>query len=622
MGNRYEILEQLGGGGMAIVYKGRDTILNRLVTIKALRPEFTSDDDFVKRFRREAQAVASLSHPNIVSIYDVGRVDNVDYLVMEYIEGDNLKNMIRAHGPFTPVKAAQIARQICDALDHAHENKIVHRDVKPQNVLITRDGRAKLTDFGIAREVTAATLTQTDTIMGSVHYLSPEQARGETTGPRSDIYSLGVVLFEMVTGSLPFRGDTPVSVALKHIQDEPPRPSALNPAIPLNLEKIINRAMAKKPSGRYETAGQMSMELEAICGPGIKESVRADEVDEFATKVIPTIHRAAGGGRTDESEESKAGEQSGEKRRFRWAWTALMIVGLLAAGALAFHLYINVPEVTMPSVVGKDLEEAQALLREKNIKNVQVSWSNHHTVAANKVISQEPQADTRIKVTRSVTLTVSKGAELREVPSVIGYKLSDAINRINQSDLNVADPVQEKYSDYPQGCVTEQDPRPGQSIAKGSMVFLTVSKGKQPLMRRVPDLTGLTVEKAKTELENNNFKLAQDISRAPSTDYFAGQVIAQVPAKNTEAEEGAEVQLTVSDGPGPEERTAKVTAFFDEDKKEHVLRIVVKDVRGTRDAFVGSYKNKASVVKEVSYYGKATVQVYIDGILKGEQVFE
>lgn len=619
LGNRYEILEQLGGGGMAIVYKGRDTILNRLVTIKVLRPEFTSDEDFVKRFRREAQAVASLSHPNIVSIYDVGRVDEVDYLVMEYIEGDNLKNLIRAHGPFTPAKAAQIARQISDALAHAHENKIVHRDVKPQNILMTMDGRAKLTDFGIARGATAATLTQTDTIMGSVHYLSPEQARGETTGPRSDIYSLGVVLYEMITGSLPFQGDTPVSVALKHIQDEPPRPSMLNPAVPLSLEKVVTRAMAKKPSGRYETAAQMSQELVDIGGTGLKESMRADAIDEFATRVIPTVHRAAGDGRAAGREER---DERGRKRRFGWYWAALAVAGLLAAGVMAFQFYFNVPEVNMPSVVGKNIEEAKAILLDNNIKNIEVAWSNHPTVAASKVISQEPQADTRIKVTRSVVITVSRGAEQREVPSVIGYKLSDAINRINQSDLQVADPVQEKYSEhYAQGSVLEQDPLPGQYIAKGSVVFLSVSKGKQPLMCRVPDLTGLTVEKAKAELERLNLKLAQNISRAASMDYLAGQVIAQVPARNTEVEEGTEVQLTVSDGPGPVARTAKVTAFFD-DKKEHELRIVVKDVRGTRDAFVGDYKNKESVVKEITYYGKATVQVYIDGVLKGEEVFE
>jgi len=621
LGNRYEILEQLGGGGMAIVYKGRDTILNRLVTIKVLRPEFTSDEDFVKRFRREAQAVASLSHPNIVSIYDVGRVDAVDYLVMEYVEGDNLKNLIRSHGPLTPVKSAQIARQISDALEHAHENNIVHRDVKPQNVLITRDGRAKLTDFGIARGATAATLTQTDAIMGSVHYLSPEQARGETTGPRSDIYSLGVVLYEMATGSLPYQGDTPVSVALKHIQDEPPRPSIINPAIPLSLEKVIARAMAKSPSGRYETARQMSLELEKISGAGPIEMTRPDSVDEFATRVIPTVHRAAGD--IQPAEREWEGERRGKKRRSGWLWAALVILGLLAAGAAAFQFYINVPEVKVPSVVGNTFEDAKAILSEQGINDVKGTWITHPSVPAGRVISQDPQADTKIKVTRGVVLYVSKGAERRTVPQVIGYKLSDARIIINQNDLNVADPVQERYSnDYLQGVVMDQEPKPGVELAKGSAVVLYVSKGKQPVTRQVPDLTGLTVEKAKTELEKLNLKLDENIGKVKSNDFFSGQVTAQSPAKGTEVEEGSKVQVTVSDGPGPARRTATVKAEFPDDKKEHELRIVVKDAKGTSVAFTGTYRNEKVVFKEVSYYGKALVQVYIDKELEGEQVFE
>ncbi|WP_420852018.1 Stk1 family PASTA domain-containing Ser/Thr kinase [Pelotomaculum isophthalicicum] len=619
LGNRYEIMEQLGGGGMAIVYKGRDTILNRLVTIKVLRPEFTSDEDFVKRFRREAQAIASLSHPNIVSIYDVGRVDAVDYLVMEYVEGDNLKNLIRLHGPLTPVRAAQIARQISEALEHAHENDIVHRDVKPQNVLITRDGRAKLTDFGIARGATAATLTQTDTIMGSVHYLSPEQARGENTGPRSDIYSLGVVLYEMVTGALPFQGDTPVGVALKHIQDEPPRPSLLNPAVPLGLEKVIAQAMAKSPSGRYETARQMAQELEDISGTGIKDTPRSDPVDEFATRVIPTVRGVAGDIQPVDR------EARGKKRSYGWLWAALIILGVFAAGAAAYQFYFNVKEVTMPYVVGKTLDEAKSILLDRGIKskNINVTRSNNPDVPADNVIAQDPTAGTRIKVNRYVTLNVSQGAEQRTVPSVIGQKLSDAISVINKNDLNVAEPVQEKYSDtYVQGVVMEQEPKPGDKLAKGSAVVLYVSMGKQPMTHKVPDLTGLTVEKAKAELEKLKLILDENITRVKSTSYFSGHVITQIPAKDTEVQEGSTVKVTVSDGPGPTMRTASVEAKFDDDKKEHELRIVVKDVRGTTDAFVGTVKNEKSVVKVVPYYGKATIQVYVDKILKGEESFE
>ncbi|MDD3652947.1 MAG: Stk1 family PASTA domain-containing Ser/Thr kinase [Desulfotomaculaceae bacterium] len=617
LGNRYEILEQLGGGGMAIVYKGRDTVLNRLVTIKVLRPEFTSDDDFVYRFRREAQAIASLSHPNIVSIYDVGRADAVDYLVMEYVEGDNLKNLIRSQGALPSDKAIQIARQVSDALKHAHENNIVHRDVKPQNILITSGGRAKLTDFGIARGATAATLTQTDSIVGSVHYLSPEQAQGGNVGPQSDIYSLGIVLYEMVTGVLPFQGDTPISVALKHIQEEPINPSSLNPAVNLRLEKIINRAMAKNKSERYETAGQMVRELEGMLNENLDESKRNAEVDdEFATRLIPTVRRAT-------AEGSQSVRDRFKKKSQTWIWVVLIILGLLGAGTAVFHFLLNVDEIVIPSVIGETCEEAQSILKGKGLKNIQVTWNNHPTVPVNRVISQDPPANEKVKVNRIVTINVSKGVEQKTVPRVIGYSLSEAIAIINQSGLNVADTVKEKYSnEYRQGLVIEQDPKDGLSLAKAAPVSLTVSKG--PPLRQVPDLVGKTLEQARAELEKIKLKLDDNINRSTSTDYFTGQVITQNPVKGTDVKEGSAVQVTLSDGPGPDERIAKVEARIQDDDQEHELRIVVTDARGTNEAYKGTHKSKSKkvITKEIPYFGKAVIQAYIDGKLISEKEFE
>jgi len=263
LGNRYEVLEKLGGGGMAIVYKGRDTYLNREVTIKVMRPEFTSDEDFVQRFRREAQAVARLSHANIVNIHDVGQEDGTHYLVLEYVRGDNLKNIIKQKGRLEPEDAVNIAVQVCEALEHAHNNNIVHRDIKPHNILITADGKAKLTDFGIAMETTAGTITRTDTIMGSVHYLSPEQARGETATARSDIYAVGILLYEMLTGKQPYSGDSPIAIALKHIQETPLPVNEVNPDVPAELAEVVGRAMEKKPELRYKSARELARRLEA-----------------------------------------------------------------------------------------------------------------------------------------------------------------------------------------------------------------------------------------------------------------------------------------------------------------------------------------------------------------------
>lgn len=616
LGNRYEILEQLGGGGMSIVYKGRDTFLNRLVTIKVLRPEFTCDEDFVKRFRREAQAIASLSHPNIVSIYDVGREDEVDYLVMEYVEGDNLKNLIRGQGALPPERAVEITRQVSEALQHAHENNIVHRDVKPQNILITRGGRAKLTDFGIARGATTATLTQTDTIVGSVHYLSPEQARGETAGPRSDIYSLGIVLYEMVTGELPFQGETPIGVALKHIQEEPPRPSSLNPGVSPGLEKVIARALAKIPADRYRTARDMATELEVVSGAIPGENNRIVPVDEFATRVIPTVKP------TEESIQPVARERETRKRRPGWFWAVMIILGLLVAGAAAFQFYINVPEIKMPAVEGKTREEAQDILKWQGIKSIQVSLNPHPTVPQGRVISQDPPPETSIKVKRTVTLSVSQGPEWRNVPQVIGLPLNAARIEISKNELNVAD-TQDRYSnDYPEGTVVDADPKPGKSLSKGSGVVLFVSKGPQPVIRQVPNLVGLTVDKVRVELDKVKLKLDENVGRATSADYLPGQVMSQNPAKGTEVQEGSVVQVTISNGPGPARRLARVEAKIPDDKKEHELRIVVKDVKGSNDFYINIHPPGDRVIKEVPYYGKAVVQVYIDKKLVGEDSLE
>jgi len=618
LGNRYEILEQLGGGGMAIIYKGRDTFLNRLVTIKILRPEYTCDEEFVKRFRREARAVASLSHPNIVSIYDVGWEDDVHYLVMEYVEGDNLKNLIRGEGALPPGRAVEIARQISEALQHAHENNIVHRDVKPQNILITSVGRAKLTDFGIAREASAATLTQTDAIVGSVHYLSPEQARGETAGPRSDIYSLGIVLYEMVTGKLPFQGDTPIGVALKHIQEEPPRPSSLNPAIFPGLEKVITRAMAKAPVERYQAARDMAAELGALSGASSGETTRVGPVDEFATRVIPTVRPP------EESIRPTDGERAVvRRRRTGWFGVVLILLGLLAGGAVVFQLYVNVPEITMPAVEGKTLEEAREILREKSIKNIQVTLNYHPSVPQGKVISQDPPKDEKIKVTRGVTLNVSQGPEYRDVPPVVGLNVNAARIELSKHELNIADTRYDFSNDYLPETVFSQDPRAGTKLPKGSGVVLYVSKGPRPVTRQVPDLTGMTEDKVRTELEKVKLKLDENINKASSTDYFPGQVIAHNPAGGAEVQEGSAVQVTISNGPGPSRRFAKVEAKVPDDGKDHELKIVVKDARGTGVAYTGPHRSGEKVVKDdVPYYGKARVEVYIDGKLVGEKDFD
>ena len=397
IGARYELLEHIGGGGMAIVYKAHDVLLNRKVAVKILREQYVNDEDFIRRFRREAQSAASLSHPNVVSIYDVGQEDDVHYIVMEYVAGSNLNEEIRRRAPFQVDEALRIAVQICDALDHAHQNQIIHRDIKPHNILIGRNGRVKVTDFGIARAASSADITQTGSVIGSVHYLSPEHAKGIKQGEKSDIYSLGIVLYQMLTNQLPFSGDSPISVALKHLQEQVESPRLYNPHIPPDVEAIILKTLQKNPEERYNSAKELQQDLEAIMdGDRIDTIVRfvdashsPDELDEHPTKVMPAIRdeddeqtrlmpaigssakvTSAESSLPDEEENVKLEEDkpglSPLKKLFIKAAIWLVLIFAFGAGTWygvqSLKAIFVVPEVEVPNVVGYPIDEAVQML--------------------------------------------------------------------------------------------------------------------------------------------------------------------------------------------------------------------------------------------------------------------
>ncbi|MCL6476982.1 MAG: Stk1 family PASTA domain-containing Ser/Thr kinase [Peptococcaceae bacterium] len=603
LGNRYEVMEQLGGGGMAVVYKGRDVILNRLVTIKLMRPEYTSDEDFVRRFRREAQSVASLSHPNIVSIYDVGWEGDMHYLVMEYVDGKDLRSIIKREGPLNPVRAVAIARQICDALEHAHENNIVHRDIKPHNILITRNGRAKLTDFGIAREASAATVTTTDTIVGSVHYLSPEQARGEAADPKSDLYSLGVVLYEMLAGSVPFSGDSPISIALKHIQSDPEPPTRRKPDIPVELERVVMRALHKDPDKRYGSAGEMSFQLE--------EALSGD--DEDTTRIIPLDREDV---KALNAPEYYAGGRRPARRLSAAGWTVLVILLALVAGTVyyAYHRFVNVPEVVVPLVVGKPLKEAQDILAAKNLDS-KVKEQYDSSASPGIVIAQDyGPDDPPVKVNRVITLTVSKGAELKTVPNLVGQNLIAARDKLIESGLEMDDPPGEAYSsEVEKGLVVSQQPAANQRVPKGTKVSVTVSSGPAPAGVKVPDLKGLYTDQAKQKLSENKLELDGDIIYQYSADYLRGQIVSQFPAAGETVNEGTKIRVNVSSGPGPPARDADVIVPIPKDGKTHEVKITVTDVRGTNPVYIRNHNPGDQVVEKVRYWGRATLRVYLDG---------
>ena len=444
LGNRYEIIEKIGNGGMATVYKATDKVLKRNVAVKILRDEFTTDDEFIKRFEVEAQSAARLTHPNIVSIYDVGVDGNLYYIVMELIQGKTLKEIIvKEKGPLPWKWSINVSIQIASALEMAHRNNIIHRDIKPHNIIITEDGVAKVTDFGIAKAVSNSTITAFGTTIGSVHYFSPEHARGGFTDAKSDLYSLGVVMYEMVTGRVPFDADTPVSVALKHMQEEPVEPIELNPNLPIAVNKIIMRALQKDTTLRYQTASEMLVDLKKSLKDPEGDFVEKLEYDPTArTQVIDTNAY-----RDNKQTKNSSGKKDGKFKTFVKTHKGLSIfIGLLLlfvlslGGTMLVLNLTNPPEVAMPNVVGLSKEEAQ-----KEIENVKLKFEiekeeYNKDVPEGFIISQDPtymEKFNKVKQGSTVKVVVSKGEEKTTVPKVVGMEKDKAVKALEDAKLKV-----------------------------------------------------------------------------------------------------------------------------------------------------------------------------------------
>lgn len=590
IGNRYKIVRELGGGGMAVVYLGQDLALNRHVTIKVLRDEYARDEDFIRRFRQEARSVASLSHPNIVSVFDVGREDGIHYLVMEYVEGRNLKSLIK-EGKISLNFALQITRNICDALDHAHKRGIVHRDVKPHNILITPEGRAKLTDFGIARAVSSGTVSATKALLGSVQYISPEQARGEPADARSDIYSLGAVLYEMFTGKPPFSGDNPVAVAIKHIQDNPMPVNLANPDVPPALARVIEKAMAKNPNLRYQYVSTMGEEITSVLND-------LPEVD-CPTRPLNKISR---------------------KRRLKPAGyiaIGLFLTLLFIAGWWGLKWYVYVPEVSVPDVQGMTVKAAERTLNTYGLR-YQIQEINSKEVEKGEVIKQDIEPGSRVKRGRLITLLVSLGPQMLTVPDVRGKLLQDAELLLINEGFAVGTKKEVFHDRVDEGMIVSQNPVPGTSRPKDSPVNLVVSKGPQPVLKPVPNLVGLVLAAAREKLNQAGFVLSDNIKREESTEYLPGYVCAQNPAAGTNLETGEPVAVTVSDGPGPMPKEASVILRVPDDGRDHTVRITINDARGLIEAY-NSPHAAGEVVQPITFYGEAVIRVYLDDRMVLEQ---
>jgi beta-lactam-binding protein with PASTA domain/predicted Ser/Thr protein kinase len=551
---RYELHRRLGRGGMAEVFLARDQLLDRPVAVKVLFPEFATDPSFVERFRREATAAANLNHPNIVGVYDWGEADNTYFIVMEYVDGRTLSEILRAEGPLHPDRAADVGAHDAAALGFAHRNGVVHRDVKPGNVIVTSAGLVKVADFGIARAMTATSdddLTQVGTVMGTAAYFSPEQARGDPVDPRSDIYSLGCVLYELVVGRAPFAGDSPVAIAYKHVHESPVPPRHHNIELPQALEAIILKCLAKNPGNRYPSAEDLRADLRRFREGNriLAEPVMAAPVDPGATGVLAATSAVA---ITDDDHYDDHYEDDDEPRRSGAFLAALIVLLILLAGMLfllAKALGLgddSTPAaklVEVPNVIGKPVAEATSTLEALGFKVETTSETNEDQAEGN-IFDQSPARGEKVDEGSTVRLKVSAGAGAIPVPNVIGSQIDDARKLLSGQGFTVREePIPDE--EVPVGEVVDQTPGPNEDAPRGSEVVLQVSSG--PEERPVPDVTGRSLSEASNLLGQNGFTAVQDSE--PSTTVEEGRVIRTEPVAGTPQPKGAAITVVVSSGP-------------------------------------------------------------------------
>lgn len=561
LAGRYELIEKIGEGGMAVVYKAKDRLLNRYVAIKILRPEFTQDEQFLESFKRESQAAAGLQHPNIVSIYDVGRTGNINFIVMELVDGRPLSDLIKEKGRLDYKTTIDIAKQMASALSIAHKHQIIHRDVKPHNIMITSDGVAKLTDFGIARAVSNATMVaDTSKIIGSVHYFSPEQARGAYVDERSDIYSLGIVMFEMLTGRVPFDGETPVEVALKHINEDVPSPAKLVPGIPPALDKIVLKATDKYQTERYKSVDEM---LEALKNVEFVTQMVGDRV--FAAESEPKPRRdeslvapVMGSRREDRDQEMviapanprKPKARPDDKKKKKRA----IIIGVAAAAILALFgiLYVSGviggggKEVTVPDVKGMSYSEAKEVLEAKGLKIEKADEPiASQKIEKGKIVSQTPSKNSKVKKGRTVRVILSAGNTELKVPDLKGLSYKEAKTLLSEMGLQISKGDEVDSDSVAEGLIASQYPSAKTKVDKGDIITVNISKGKKDAV--IPKLVGTTFTSesdVSATLSKYGYKLGK-VSYEESYE-TPGTIIKQSPDAGTTAEKKTTVDIVIS----------------------------------------------------------------------------
>jgi len=531
--NRYEILEKINSGGMANIYLARDKKLSRNVALKIMFPQFASDSHFVERFKREAKSMANLSHPYIATVYDWGKEEEIYYIAMEYLSGENLSQTINKKGILPPSEVVDISIKICEALEVIHEQGIIHRDIKPSNILVTEDKDIKITDFGIVKDSTPS-LTQTGSILGTAQYISPEQARGIKISKRSDIYSLGVVMYEMLTGDPPFRGDDSLSVALRHIREKPTLPSNIIKNLSKNLETVIVKCLLKNPEDRYSSATQLKEDL-IRCSKGLP-------ISELHKNVEAKLHPET------KAVFAKGFETIKNIKWVRFLYTSLIIFLIAVISIILYPLLLRmvqkpIPKVVVPQLEQTELSKAKEELEKLELKMAISSQVHNDSVEKGFVVNQNPEAGSKITEGETVYLVISLGPRVTEVPNIVGLKIEKAEKILKESNLKIGI-IDKVYDEVPKDKIIKQAPEPGEIVAFNTPIYMVVSLGVEKIV--VPSVIGMDYQTARDILENKQLSVVRIYEISETAE--VGTVVSQEPFVNTQVFKNSLVTITLSSG--------------------------------------------------------------------------
>ena len=619
IGGRYKIKSHLGTGGMATVYLAQDLILERLVAVKVLRFDFHTNQDAMRRFQREAQSATQLVHPNIVGVYDVGEEQGTHYIVMEYVKGTDLKEYIRQRGPLPPREAVRIMTQIVSAISVAHQNRIIHRDIKPQNILIDEEGNVKITDFGIAIALSETSLTQTNTLLGSVHYLSPEQARGGMATIRSDIYALGIVLYELLVGEVPFEGESAVSIALKHFQEPLPRISQMLPTVPQSLENVVLKATAKEPLNRYANCEEMLSDLQTSLSPErLNEPMFKPTEFTQETKVLQPIGTGAIPKKIPTSskevpeiqfdEEKKQVDDAPKKKKRKWPWILLLFIILICSLGIFAFMQSSPKDIKVPDVSNLTVEEAKAKLIDANLEVSDVQQVKSDTVEEGKVVETNPKAGSSVKEKSKVVLKVSAGKDTVTIGDYVGKTFEAARDELRKLGITVE--KKDVYSDkVDSGKVVEQSIAKDQKVvAKNTKIVLSVSKGKEPV--KVANLKGYTRAGIEENARTTGLKLQIPAESSSETE---GTVIRQSPAEGVELNQGDTLTVVISKGKGEKVVTRQFTIPYEKkanangNASQNTVEIFIQDANNKIETAYRTFKISENTTVSINFTFNSSV---------------